>query len=62
MTVASTITLGALAILITWRDWWPPIGTWFGDQSVPTLAVGLPVALATVVALLSFIGIRRVVP
>jgi len=62
VTLGSTIFFGALSILITWRDWWGAIGTWLADQSVTTLAVGLPVAVAAALAVVSFAGIRRVVP
>jgi GntR family transcriptional regulator len=60
--VASLIFSGGLAILITWLDPWSSVASWFGDQSVTTLAVGLPAPLAAVVALVSYGGIRRVVP
>jgi len=62
LTIASTVLFGGLAILITWLDAWRSIGTWFADQSVTTLAVGLPAAVAVAVAAVSFAGIRRVVP
>ena len=62
LSLGSTVFLGGLAILVTWLDGWVAIGTWLADQSVTTLAVGLPTALALVVAALSFAGIRRVVP
>jgi hypothetical protein len=62
LSLGSTVLFGALAILITWLDGWRAIGTWLADQSVTTLAVGLPAALAVAVAAVSFAGIRRVVP
>ncbi|MGY2005030.1 hypothetical protein [Blastococcus sp. SYSU DS1024] len=60
--LGSIVVLGGLAVLITWLDAWQSIGTWFTDQSTATLTVGLPLAFAAVAALVSFPGIRRVVP
>ena len=62
LSLGSLVLFGGLAILITWRDEWRAIGTWLADQSVTTLAIGLPAALAVAVAAASFAGIRRVVP
>ncbi len=62
LTIASVLVPGGLAILITALKAWGDIGTWLTDQSLTTLAVGLPVVLAAVVAALSFAGMRRVVP
>jgi hypothetical protein len=56
------LLFGALGVLVTWRRAWGDIGSWFADQSVATLTVGLPVALAAILAALAFAGIRRVVP
>lgn len=60
--IASMITFGGLAILVSWLDAWGSVGAWFADQSLVTLTVGLPAAIALVVAVVSFPGIRRVVP
>ncbi len=60
--VGSMVLFGGLAILLTWLEAWGDLATWFGDQSIATLTIGLPAALALVVALASFPGIRRVVP
>ena len=60
--IGSTAFFGGLAILISWLDAWRDVADWFAAQSLPTLAIGLPAALALVVALVSFPGIRRVVP
>jgi hypothetical protein len=62
LTISSTVVLGGLTILFTWADAWPTIGRWFADQSVTTLAMGLPVAMAAVVGAASFAVLRRVVP
>jgi hypothetical protein len=60
--IASMVVLGGLAILVTWLEAWGSVGAWFADQSLVTLTVGLPAAVALVAALISFPGIRRVVP
>jgi hypothetical protein len=60
--VGTMLVVGALAILVSWLGAWGSVGAWFADQSVWTLTIGLPAALALVVALVSFPGIRRVVP
>jgi len=53
---------GGLSVLITGLHAWGDVGRWLADQSLTTLAIGLPLAIAAVVAALSFQGIRRVVP
>jgi|SRR5215211_7873631 len=53
---------GGLAILIAWLDGWGSLATWFSDQSIATLTIGLPAAVALVAAPVSYPGIRRVVP
>ena len=62
LTLATVLVLGGLAVLMTWQQWWLPLGSWLTDQSFVTLAIGQPVALAAIAAALSFAGIRRVVP
>ncbi len=62
LTLGAVVVLGALGVLITWRRAWGDIGSWFADQSVYTLAVGLPLALVVVLAALSFGANRRTVP
>ena len=47
---------------MTWLGAWTSIGRWFVDQSVTTVTVALPAAIALVAAAVSFPGIRRVVP
>ncbi|TYP80634.1 hypothetical protein [Blastococcus xanthinilyticus] len=60
--IASLLFFGGLAILITWRDAWGSVGRWFVDQSAATLTIGLPALVALVIALITYPGIRRVVP
>jgi hypothetical protein len=56
------LALGGLAVLISWTGAWGSVGGWFADRSLPALTIALPAAVAGVVALLSYPGIRRVVP
>jgi hypothetical protein len=60
--IATMVVFGGLAILVSWLEAWGSVGSWFADQSLVTLTVGLPAAIALVAALVSFPGIRRVVP
>ena len=60
--IGGLVVLGGTAVLVTWMRAWTDLGRWLMDQSVATLAVGLPLALATALGLLAFAGIRRVVP
>ncbi len=62
LAVATLVVTGGLAILVSWRRAWGDVGSWLVDQSMVTLAVTIPVALALVTAALSFAGLRRVVP
>ncbi|ADB72992.1 hypothetical protein [Geodermatophilus obscurus] len=60
--IGGLVVLGGAAVLVTWMRAWTDVGRWLIDQSVMTLAVGLPLALAAALGLLAFAGIRRVVP
>jgi hypothetical protein len=60
--IGGLVVLGGAAVLVTWMRAWTDVGRWLIDQSVMTLAVSLPLALATALGLLAFAGIRRVVP
>jgi hypothetical protein len=62
LVIGGLLVLGGAAVLLTWLEAWGSIGRWFADRSLATLSIGLPVAIAVVVAALSFAGIRRVVP
>src|SRR3954468_23461815 len=62
LSILSPRLLGGLAVLITWLHAWRDVGRWLADQSLGTLAIAVPVAIAAVLAALSFQGIRRVVP
>ena len=60
--IGSMVLFGGMAILISWLDAWGSVAGWFADQSVATLTIGLPAVIALIAALVSFPGIRRVVP
>jgi hypothetical protein len=60
--IGSLVVFGGLAVLVTWLRAWGDVGSWLTDQSVATLAVGLPLALAGGLAVLAFAGLRRTVP
>jgi len=62
LALGSVVLFGALFILVSWLDSWAAIGAWLADQSIGTLTIALPAALAAAVAAASFAGIRRVVP
>jgi hypothetical protein len=60
--IGSMVVVGGLAILVSWLEAWGAIGAWFAGQSLVTLTVGLPTAIALIAAVVAFPGIRRVVP
>jgi hypothetical protein len=60
--IGGTAVFGGAAVLITWMGAWLDLGRSLTDQSLMTLAVGLPLALAALLGALAFAGIRRVVP
>jgi hypothetical protein len=60
--IVAMLVLGGVVSLITWLKAWGSIGTWLTSQSLATLAITLPVALAVVLAAAGYRGIRRVVP
>jgi hypothetical protein len=62
LTILSVAALGGLAVLVTGLEGWGDVWGWLTDQSAITLAVGIPAAIAAVVAALSYGGMRRVVP
>jgi hypothetical protein len=62
LSIGGILVLGGVGVLVTWLDSWRAVGQWFADQSVTSLAVGLPLALTAVLAVLAFAGLRRAVP
>ncbi|GAA3177284.1 hypothetical protein GCM10010531_33740 [Blastococcus jejuensis] len=60
--IGSITVVGGLVVLVTWLRAWNEIGAWFTDRSLATLAIGLPTAVALVLAALAWGGLRRVVP
>jgi|tagenome__1003787_1003787.scaffolds.fasta_scaffold20545772_2 hypothetical protein len=62
LSIALLLLIGGLCVLVTGLHAWDELGSWLTDQSLETLAIGLPLGIAAVVAGLAFQGIRRVVP
>jgi hypothetical protein len=62
LTLASLATAGLLVVLVTWLQAWGDVGTWLVGQSIATLAIATPAALAALLAAVSFAGLRRAVP
>ncbi len=60
--IGTLVVLGMVAITLGWFSLWPTVWSWLVEQSLLTLAVGLPAALAVAFAALSYTGLRRVVP
>ena len=60
--IGAMVFFGGLAVLVSWLEAWGSVADWFADQSVATLTIGLPAVIALIAALISFPGIRRVVP
>jgi hypothetical protein len=60
--VATMLLFGGLVVLATWLRAWGAVGSWLTEQSLVTLSIGLPVALAIALAAASYGGIRRIVP
>jgi hypothetical protein len=57
---AALIGLGGVAaVLVSLREWWAPIGTWFADQSAFSLFAGWPSLVALVVAGAGYLAVRR---
>jgi hypothetical protein len=62
LSVGSFAAAGLLAVLITWQQAWGDVGGWLMDRSVSTLTIGLPAAIAALLAAASYAGLRRSVP
>ncbi|SEL83214.1 hypothetical protein SAMN04515665_12094 [Blastococcus sp. DSM 46786] len=60
--LGTLVVVGGLAVLVTGLEAWGSLAQWLGEQSVTTLAAGLPLLLTVAVAGLSWLGLRRVVP
>ncbi|QNG19181.1 ABC transporter permease [Rhodococcus triatomae] len=53
---------GAAAVLVTWMEWWPAVGSWFADSSRAVPMVALPSALAAACLAGAWVVIRRATP
>ena len=62
LALATLVGGGLLAVWATWQAAWGDVLDWLGDRSVSSLTIGFPAALAVVLAVLTFLGIRRAVP
>ena len=62
VTVATSVVLAALTLLITWRSWWPQVGSWFAGQSTAALFAGYPLVLVLLLGAASWLAIRRATP
>lgn len=54
--------LGLSAIVITWANWWPAIGSWFADTSRVVPMALLPLALAIACIAGAWVTLRRATP
>lgn len=62
LTLVTLAAIGLLVVLTTWLQAWGDVGSWLVDQSIATLAIAIPAALAVLLAAASFAGLRRAVP
>jgi hypothetical protein len=62
MTISAGVLLAGLTVLITWRGWWPAVGTWFAGQSSTALFAGYPLVLALLLGAGGWLAIRRATP
>ncbi len=62
MTLAPVVVLAGVAVLITWRGWWPAVGSWFATQPPPALFAGYPLVLALLLGGAGWLAIRRATP
>ena len=62
LTVAVIVVVGAALLAIGTLDAWQQVGNWLTGQSMVVLAVALPAVLTVGGGVLSFAGLRRVVP
>ncbi|WP_260684575.1 hypothetical protein [Rhodococcus sp. KBS0724] len=53
---------GLSAIVITWANWWPALGSWFVDVPRVMARALLPLALATACIAGSWTTLRRATP
>lgn len=56
------LVLAGAAILITWQNWWPEVGSFFASQSAMALVAGYPLVLAVVLGGAGYAILRRATP
>ena len=62
VTVGSLLVLGGLAVLVTWQQWWPAVGSFFTGQSTFALFTLYPLLIALVLGGAGWVAIRRAMP
>lgn len=62
LSLVGIVAIGLLALLITWVDGWPAIGTWLVDQSPVAMIIGWALLPAVAFGAAGFVPLRRAVP
>lgn len=62
LTIATLLVVGTAVVAITWREAWGDTWAWLTDRSVESMTIALPLALAVVLAAVTYRGLRRTVP
>jgi hypothetical protein len=62
LAILSTVTLAGLIFLVDAVGWWPRLGRFFTDQPTLALLAGYPLAIAAILAGLSWTALRRATP
>jgi hypothetical protein len=59
LVLATIVGFGGAVALVTWQHGWAAIANWFTDQSTVALIVGWPCAIAVLLAVAGYAGLRR---
>jgi hypothetical protein len=60
--VGVLLAFGGAAVVVTALGDWAPLGHWFADRQILTLALGYAAVVGLISAGLSYLGLRRAVP
>jgi hypothetical protein len=60
--VGAAVVLGLAVVVVTWREGWPAVGSFFLTQSALSLFVLLPLVIALALGGAGWLAIRRAVP
>jgi hypothetical protein len=60
--IGATVALAGLAMLVTWRQWWPAVGSFFTGQSTFALLTVYPLLIALVLGGAGWVAVRRATP